>query len=578
MIWFRRLLTIPLILLFLTVFSGALLVSQVNSTWGNPKFYSDQMRRADIYNFVYDKAMPAELDEIDRTQDLPIDSSAARDELIPAARQILPSRWLQAQVESATAALVPYALGSTNKLAYTVTLKDRVEKAAEVIRDDLLEGNTATSLYEREMARLADKAAEGLDKWPYALSVSKQEIEDVLRTVAPKSWITSQAKAAINSVTPYMTGDSEHFAIKVDLKPRVDAALPAVIDLLDRQETYDYLFDEIVMPKIDEQLGKEVKLNFGPLEVTLFTGEEILPQVKEVLPHSWFRQRLKEAVGQLASYIKGERNTLAIVVPLADRKEATAEAIEKLIDRKLGIASKLVPGSIKREMIDSSIIDRIPNQWIYTEADLRQALGEENWNFIEKLRERVSSGWIFTEADLAGKMGGDKLDEVRDWIRQGYTLTETSLRNMAESAGVELSTVDTARHWMGVARAWAWALWLMSFILLGLVGFLGGRDWRNKLLWALALLFLISLAIYISAGPAYAHIGRPGVEKMLPAPAKYEGFLAVMVQKADEMITNMISAFVSGIKTKTLCMMIGSGTLLLGLATWNLIRPHEPTS
>ena len=85
MIWLRRLLTIPLIILFLALFIMALIVTQFDNSFGNASFYNDQMEKADIYNSIYDDVLPAALDDVDKNDtkgNNPVEFSPIREEKI----------------------------------------------------------------------------------------------------------------------------------------------------------------------------------------------------------------------------------------------------------------------------------------------------------------------------------------------------------------------------------------------------------------------------------------------------------------------------------------------------------------
>ena len=112
MIWVRRISAIPLIILFVILFIVVLLVTQVNSTFANPGFYNDQLQRADMYNFVYDTALPAALDDLqtDQSSSTPFDITNIEDEVVSAARKIVTPHWLQELVETATNTIFPYFL------------------------------------------------------------------------------------------------------------------------------------------------------------------------------------------------------------------------------------------------------------------------------------------------------------------------------------------------------------------------------------------------------------------------------------------------------------------------------------
>ncbi len=593
MIWFRRILTIPMIIGFIFTLIVVLLVTQVNDTVLNPGFYNDQMRQADVYNFVYDELLPVALDEVeeemetDDSSDFDIDISAIEDELVSSARKALPPEWLQDQVESATNSIIPYFLGDTDEFTYTLVLRDRIDTAVEVTKEDILEaeGDVFTSIYDDVMSYLADQVLENLDELPYTLDLSKEEIEGSLRTVVAEDWIVSQAEAAIDSVKPYMTGDSDEFTITIHLRDRVDAAAEAVLDLFSREETYDYLLDEMITPTIEANLASIVGLPFG---VSL-RREEIDSTIKEVLPHSWVEAQLTELINGIAAYAKGETDSIEVTVDLTDRKTDALDALTELADEKLqALFSSLQEYQEFKEahhidfadLINQQILDKIPDQWVYTDADLRQSIGEENEDFLDEARDWVSEGWTFTEVDLLDELDDDAeetLEDVRGWIESGYTLTETDLREELSDEEEALDAFDTARHWVGTGRDWLWTLWLIPFISLFFIGFSGGRNWRSRLAWMAVVLLLTSLAIYIAAGQAYANIGEPRLEEIMADPSEYEGVEALMVEKGNELIKNSSSGFVSGIQSKTIYMMIASGVVVMGVIGWSVVSRRRQT-
>lgn len=439
MIWVRRILAIPLIIIFAVLFIVVLMVTHVNGTVANPGFYNDQMLQADVYNFVYDEALPAALDEIETgdASDIPIDISAIEDDIVAAAREILPPEWLQAQLESGTNEIIPYLVGDTEHFTYTLVLKDRVETAADVIKDDILHGDAFTNIYDDGMSYLADELFENLvDALPPSVTITKEELESSLRTVVSQDWIISQLEAAIDTVTPYMTGASDHFTITIDL------------------------------------------------------------------------------------------------------------------------------------------------QEVYTDEALLDLLGEGNEEFLDEAQDWISEGWTFTDADLLDELGSDDretLEDVRGWIASGYTVTEADLREAISDTGEDLDTFDDARRWAGTARTWMWALWLIPVILLIAIGFLGGRRWKSRLAWALAVLFITSLAGYIAVGLTYSNIGEPRIQEIMLDPSEYEGVAAVMAEKGNELIENAFSSFASGIESKALYIMIGSAVVLLGDIGWSVVsRQRKP--
>jgi len=595
--WLGRVLntiiTIPMIIGFILLLIMLLLFTQVYDTALSAGSYNHQMRKADIYNFVYDELLPLALDEAeeemekDDSSDFTVDISAIKDDIVSAAREILPPEWLQEKVELATNSIIPYFVGKTDEFTYTLEpsdLQQRIDTAVQVIKDDILRGNIFTSVYDDGMSYLADELLENLDEMPYSITLTKEDIESSLRTVGSKEWIISQAEAAIDSIKPYITGESDEFTITIHLKDRVDAAADAVLNLFSREETYNYLLEEMVTPTIEANLGAIVNLPFG---ITL-SREEIDSAIKEVLPETWVQAQLTELINGIVAYVKEENDSIEVTLDLADRKAYALVALTDSAYQKLPDPFK-TPQNYQEveEVVESAILAKIPDQWVYTDDDLRQSIGEDNGDFLDEARDWVSEGWTFTEVDLLDEMDDNSeetLEDVRGWIESGYTLTETDLREEISDREEDLDALDTARHWIGTGRTWLWAFWLIPVLALFFIGLSIGNNWRSRLTWAMVVLFLTALAINIAAWQTYTHIGEPQLEEIMPDPLEYEGVEALMVEKGNEMIKNASNGFVSGIQSKTLYMMISSGVVLLGIIGWNVAEqrkerePAEDTS
>ena len=595
--WLGRVLntiiTIPMIIGFILLLIMLLLFTQVYDTALSAGSYNHQMRKADIYNFVYDELLPLALDEAeeemekDDSSDFTVDISAIKDDIVSAAREMLPPEWLQEKVELATNTIIPYFVGKTDEFTYTLEpsdLQQRIDTAVQVIKDDILRGNIFTSVYDDGMSYLADELLENLDEMPYSITLTKEDIESSLRTVGSKEWIISQAEAAIDSIKPYITGESDEFTITIHLKDRVDAAADAVLNLFSREETYNYLLEEMVTPTIEANLGAIVNLPFG---ITL-SREEIDSAIKEVLPETWVQAQLTELINGIVAYVKEENDSIEVTLDLADRKAYALVALTDSAYQKLPDPFK-TPQNYQEveEVVESAILAKIPDQWVYTDDDLRQSIGEDNGDFLDEARDWVSEGWTFTEVDLLDEMDDDSeetLEDVRGWIESGYTLTETDLREEISDREEDLDALDTARQWIGTGRTWLWAFWLIPVLALFFIGLSIGNNWRSRLTWAMVVLFLTALAINIAAWQTYTHIGEPQLEEIMPDPLEYEGVEALMVEKGNEMIKNASNGFVSGIQSKTLYMMISSGVVLLGIIGWNVAEqrkerePAEDTS
>jgi hypothetical protein len=160
MIWFRRIIALPLALIFIILSIPILLFFRVNGTLGNPDFYNEQLRRADIYNFIYDDLLPAALAEANFAggiSEAGIDISWLEPYLIDIAEQTVPREWLEIQVEQAVNGVVPYVWGKTESFNIRITLKDRVVAAGGAIKNTLHKEGLSSALYDQLIAFVLDK-------------------------------------------------------------------------------------------------------------------------------------------------------------------------------------------------------------------------------------------------------------------------------------------------------------------------------------------------------------------------------------------------------------------------------------
>ncbi|MBM3132366.1 MAG: hypothetical protein FJZ95_04950 [Chloroflexi bacterium] len=628
--WIRRTFAVFLSILLLSSFAAVLFITEADSKLGSAGFYQSQMKKADVYNFIYDNLLPVAMDEAEEenTSDVDIDVSAIESDVIAAARKALPPEWLEQQFESLTDAILPYFLGKTDEFTYTIPVNDRVDAATGAIKQDILRGDAFDSLYDDLISYAADKVIEDLDKLPYDLPLSKAQVEPSLRDAFPQEWMAVQLETAVDSVKPYLTDESDRFTVTFNVRDRVDAVASAALQLLSGDETYQYLLDETIEPMVEENLGPVTNLPFG----ISFSQAEVSAAIKQVMPQEWVEDRLEEAIHEIAAYAKGEVPAVSITIDLAERKPIALDVLTELADQKFeetfnslrtcsqtefalaltklqkkpfgtlpdcrpsGISYETFKSSIGTALsinvdakiaatIDQTILNEIPDSWIFTQADLEEALGTGNEDFLDSAREYASDGWSLTEADLLKELepeDEDTLNDVRGYLGNGYTFTEQDLRDAISDDGKnpdDLKSFDDSRDAVHTLRSWIPLLWLGPIVLLLGIGFLGGRGWRGRTLWALSSLFIVSLIICIGVGITDSKISKERIDREIDKTDMGKVEL-VIVEKSVEIADNAASSFASDIRGKMILTMVICGLLVIGVVTWSIIegrrRPTPP--
>jgi len=596
MMWLRRAIALPLALLFIILSILVLILFRANATVGNPDFYNEQLRQAEVYNFIYARLLPAALDEVELGgPEMGLDTSRLKPHIIGIAEQTLPPEWLEAQTEQTINQVVPYLWGDTGGFQVNITLKDRVEALFQALKATLHKEEVSSELYDGVVRLIIAKLESGAEPPPF-FAFSAEEMEGALRTVLPEAWVLEQIDNAIDEVVPYFTGDKEQFTVRIEIIDRLDALEEVLADMLGRPESYERLFTVALAPVMEQSAGEMAQL---PLGLSL-TSDEILSAMRETLPLEWYQAMVRDILAQLFSYLKGESEALEVTISLAERKPDIARALGELADQKLesvfaslpectsghfwellakgpleAIPECKPPGlsyqefkelmGIDFELMLTRLVDTgVPDQWTLSQAELSQMFGgEDGDDFLEKAREWVQTGLVFTSQDLRESLGPDyeTVENIRQQIASELVFTDQDLRQAM--GGEQLIALEQARSVLGMVRRWLMAAWVIPALLLLAIGALGGRRWSAKLLWAAVVLAVMAVLAYLAFGPLFSAMAQPRIdEALMSAVGQASGFQALAAEKGVSLAQNALDSFIGGLRGQALGLMIVSGVLI----------------
>lgn len=595
MIALRRTFAILLALFFVILFLPVMVVYRVNSTVANPGFYTDQLRKADIYNFLYDDVLPAATSQIrlgDGSQP-GSDFSWVAPYLTTMLKDTLPPEWLQAQTEKTINAMVPYFTGSRDTFVVTIVLKDRVEAGTTAIRNILHNTEFTNRLYEEGANRISSIVTSDTNKLPFPLDESTAQA--IVRGLLPANWMVTQLDSAISEVTPYFTGDRDHFVVRVNIAERMDGIEGVLVDVLKREETYNYFVNEL----LGGMVTNNIPAGLGIIPGVSFDSEEIISTAKQALPLEWYRGQVSSLGDQIFAYLKGTEPNLSITISLADRKPAIVAALGGSLDQKLEQAYNSLPEATPEQAIailSSLPTDRLPDYRLsgLSYSDLKQmagmnieamlssvlssaipdqiSLGESlvsggSENPLVKTRDYVQNGFTYTDQQLAATAGSPRIENIRNIISSGFTFTEQDLRQAISGDGGEgLANLDQARSIIKTIRQVLMFAWILPFLLLVLIGLLGGRTWGSKLVWAAAVLAVAALIAVIVAGPVFSALAQPQIDKAFAQTLVDSGsFEALLAAKGAAMAQNAVDGFIGGIRLQAfILLLVSAGLVVLG--------------
>lgn len=252
-----------------------------------------------------------------------------------------------------------------------------------------------------------------------------------------------------------------------------------------------------------------------------------------------------------------------------------------------GLTIETLKGALRVDPLDflgQSITDQLPSTLTFTEQDLLATIGgTEAGEVLEDVRKTIRNGWSFDEIDLREVLTEqdpdslESLDIIRETIQDGWNWTEDDLLELVYDADSlsyreDPDDFDDMRGYIDRAQSWTLALPLLSLVLLGIIGFTGGRKWITKFGWAAGALFISAAVVFVVSGPLYDSLAKDELEKerterIAIADDRLE---ALIIAKGFDTGIQIGDAFLSGIRSRALPLLVG-GVVMGGSVVFSFI-------
>ena len=480
MIWLGRLISLPLGVVFFALLLVTLVLIQVSNTFLDPDFYPSEMRKADVYEFALDELLTTFIDEArakdagfysaDLEENPFITAGLTTKQIVSSIRRAVSPEWVQGLVEQSFDQIGRYVTGERAEFAVNYKAGERAVTLVGEIKSLLREADAYNLLYQEVVTPAVDDAV--TFDLPLGLEVSNDRIVEAIQTVASPVWVRRQVESTLDAVTPYFLGAADGFEVWIRLGDRAEIAVDETKRLLRETDAYELLYDQVVAPSLLSALGGGVEL---PFDLTV-TDEEVLDALRKTAPLEWVQEQAERIVDDATPYLVGETDRFSTLISLADNKREAEAVIVELVDTRLtdtlerrlppcgtsqlrealsdisrGSLPSCVPPQIpvadlvKRigvdvtDLVTELVFAPLPDEIRFTEIQIKLALSaagaEENIDRIDEVREILRDGWTYTDADLRedifeqfGQDGLDNLEDVRGFLKDGVSYSSQELQ------------------------------------------------------------------------------------------------------------------------------------------------------
>ena len=627
MIWVRRIIALPFIILAFITFQVGVLAQQTASNLISPSFYLETLADSNVYSFLLTDLPTTALQDVRKANSNPIiEQSGLSDEtIVSSINTIVPPDWLQSNFESTVTGVGDYVTGKTDEFTISIPVDERVQAASNQITFVLNESDIYKMVMENQVRPVVSEASK--NKLPFDVSVNEDQLMASIQKIISKAWLTGQIDSVLGEVVPYAVGSEDTFSIVVKVDDRIEVAVAEVKSLMAEANAYEALFEGSIAPNISSSIGNSAKLPYG-IEIT---DEEISSIIKKTAPPSWMQKTTESILDNATPYLVGKTDEFTISINIEPNKEEAVSDLMALAEQKLNtkladlpdcdtdevvnILNNPVAGlpscypadpSLKQQMqsftrsyvttvisaVRPQIINTIPNSIDFDQNSLRQVVPAKALDSFDQGRNIVRDGYTFTEKDLenlikqgAGDNSWNQVSKVRDSLSKGIQYNERDFRIHIETVtadgGQTLSMLDQVRGILKLVHMFNMAVYIPTLLIAAIVGFLGGRGWVQRLMWAAITMLVASILVYAIWGPVYSSIAEPILHVQIDQIASQASgqiapqFLAtesLVVQQVTNIGKIAISKFISGISGTALITSILSLAIIVGCVVLNKVN------
>lgn len=443
----------------------------------------------------------------------------AADRIAQATSRVASPRWVQEQVESASDEVVPYLVGDADEFSIRVLPDgEQVDVAANEVTSILHEADAYDLLYTEVVEPAGPGSRETVIRLPHGIEITWGEVVDILRQVAPPSWVQEQTEKLIADVGPYLAGRSDEFL--------------STISLVDNKREAEGVLAELAGAKITEAVLDLPAC--GVAGNALANGTGLGRGAPSCIPAGVSPGNIVERVWPEAA----QSIRPLLLDPIPDKMTFTE------LDLRTGAVQ--VGGREALDLLDGGRALLIEG-WTYGSADLRADLGE-SVGVLHGTRALLSEGWIYTHRYGSEAGSGDSIGEL----------------------------MDAGHGWSTAIRRYGWIAYVGIGPLIAAIFLLGGRTWQGRLMWVSLSVLIASVAALMVSWPLYEAFfyfdARDAIAAQLGTDSDFQGTYLLIADKITAVVEQAMDEFVGWIRWWSGVLAVVSSAVFLGVLLWRRFR------
>jgi hypothetical protein len=157
-----------------------------------------------------------------------------------------------------------------------------------------------------------------------------EAILGLVETLLPREYVKEKFEESLNSLAPYLKGETNEFTIDLEVQERVRAVPEAARALVIELNLTERVIDDLLIPQVEEFSSQVSGEGLG---INL-TEQEINETARAVFEPEWLEGQVFSAIDEVTPYFAGDSESFNVVLRFEDRLVIVGEILKDKLARE----------------------------------------------------------------------------------------------------------------------------------------------------------------------------------------------------------------------------------------------------
>lgn len=202
----------------------------------------------------------------------------------------------------------------------------------------------------------------------------------LIENIVSREYVKEKFEESLNGVIPYATGETDEFAIDLEVQARVREVPVAVRGVVSDLDLTNRIIEDLLLPQLDQFSDK---VSTQALGIELTESEQELA-VRQIFEPVWLEGQIFAAVDEITPFFAGDAGSFNVVLQFDDR----AVVIKQILK------DKLVKQDTLNKLVFAQVVDPLIQQTVANSTDVGFGISLTEAEVVDTFEIIAPKSWV----------------------------------------------------------------------------------------------------------------------------------------------------------------------------------------